>query len=150
MFSKPLNIAVAIFLVLFTAIYMYTSNQRDKYAQSAIPWLEKNLPAITTWEVEQTWSRLAPEVKQIVDRNELDKIINQYELMGVYQGMEDPEFSRVASAFSIFGSDPKINYTALLHFTQADAILTITLVQRQGEFMIYNLNLGEMSAPDEG
>jgi len=149
MLNKPLNIAVAGLLVLFAALYVYTSKQEDNYAQTAVPWMEQNLPEITTWEIDQTWNRLAPEAKAIIDRRQLDAILNQYELMGIYQGMENPEFSRLASALSLFSGDAKINYSAKLHFSNADAILTITLVQRQGEFMIYNMNMGEMTTPQQ-
>lgn len=145
MWNKPLNLAVAGLLVLFCGLYVYTGKQADKYAQTAVPWLEQNMPAITTWKVEETWKRLAPEAKAIIDQRQLDAIINRYELMGIYKGMESPEFSRLASALSVLSGDAKINYSAKTHFSNADAILTITLVQRQGEFMIYNMNLGEMT-----
>ena len=144
MFSKPLNAIVAVLLIIFGALYFYTAEQEKKYQNTAVLWLKDNVPFITTWDPDQTWTRLAPEAKELVSQSQLNTIIKDYRLMGRLKSMEEPVFSKLASAFSALSWDKKINYSAQMHFSNADALLTITLVKRDGQFKIYNLNLSNL------
>ena len=86
---------------------------------------------------------LAPEAKQNILDEQLDKLMEQYKKLGRFRSIQEINFSRTASAFSLIGGK-RINYSGIANFDNAAANLNMTLVERGGFFLVYNFTLTQI------
>ena len=139
---QTLRIIVAILLTLVAMLYFYTNREKDYYSKSAEPAVTQILTEISSWKKQALLIHLAPEAKQTVNDEQLEKLMNLYRSFGRFQSIQELDFSRTASAFSLVG-EKRINYSGIANFDTGPVRLNITLVERGGFFLVYNFTLAK-------
>ena len=139
---QTLRIIMAILLTLAIMLYFYTNREKDYYSKSAEPAVAQILAEISTWEKQALMIHLTPEAKQVVNDEQLDKLMNFYRSFGRFRSIQELNFSRTVSAFSLVG-EKRINYSGTANFETGLVNLNITLVERGGFFLVYNFTLAK-------
>jgi hypothetical protein len=137
---QTLRIIIAILMTLVVMLYFYTNREKDFYSKNAEPAVAQILTEISSWNKQVLLIHLAPEAKQAVGEEQLDKLMNLYRSFGRFQSIKELNFSRTMSAFSLVG-EKRINYSGIAHFEMGLVNLNITLVERGGFFLVYNFTL---------
>lgn len=137
---QTLRIIIAILLTLVIMLYFYTNREKDYYSKSAEPAVAQILTEISSWEKQALLIHLAPEAKQTVSDEQLDQLMNFYRSFGRFRSIQELNFSRTVSAFSLVG-EKRLNYSGTANFDAGLVNLNITLIERGGYFLIYNFTL---------
>lgn len=137
---QTLRIIVAMLLTLVAMLYFYTNREKDYYSKSAEPAVAQILTEISSWEKRVLLTHLAPETKQTVDDEQLEKLLGIYRSFGRFRSIQELNFSRTVSAFSLMG-EKRINYSGIAVFDAGPVSLNITLIERGGFFLVYNFTL---------
>ena len=137
---QTLRIIVAAFLSLAIMLFFYTGREKDFYSRSAEPAITQILKDISSWDKSVLLRHLAPETKQVINDEQLENILAQYRQFGRFKTVQELNFSRMASAFSLIG-EKHINYSGTADFDVGLISLNITLVERGGFFLVYNFAL---------
>ncbi|MEK6595613.1 MAG: hypothetical protein AABZ18_03755 [Pseudomonadota bacterium] len=139
---QTLRIIIAILLTLVIMLYFYTNREKDYYSKSAEPAVAQILTEISSWEKQALLIHLAPEAKQTVSDEQLDQLMNFYRSFGRFRSIQELNFSRTVSAFSLVG-EKRLNYSGAANFDTGLVNLNITLIERGGYFLIYNFTLAK-------
>lgn len=139
---KTLRAIVALLLTLVVMLYFYTNREKDYYSKSAEPAITQILSDISSWKKQKLLIHLAPETKQTITDEQLDELLTQYRSFGRFQSIEELNFSRTVSAFSLFG-EKRINYSGLAKYDAGSISLNITLIERGGFYLVYNFALAK-------
>lgn len=139
---QTLRIIVAILLTLVAMLYFYTNREKDYYSKSAEPAVAQILTEISSWKKQVLLIHLAPETKQTVNDEQLEELMSFYRNFGRFQSIQELDFSRTASAFSLVG-EKRINYSGIANFDTGPVRLNITLIERGGFFLVYNFTLAK-------
>ena len=140
---QTLRMIVAVLMTAVVMLYIYTDREKDYYKKSAEPAVTQILTEISNWKKETLLKHLAPEAKQIISEEQLEKLLQQYQKLGRFRSVKEIYFSRTASAFSLMG-EKRINYSGIANFDNAAANLNITLIERGGFFLMYNFTLAQV------
>lgn len=141
--TQTLRAIVALLMTLVVMLYFYTSREKDYYSKSAEPAIAQILSDISSWEKQKLLIHLAPEAKQTVTDEQLDELLKQYRSFGQFQSIQELNFSRTVSVFSLVG-EKRINYSGLAKFDAGSISLNITLIERGGFFLVYNFALAKV------
>jgi hypothetical protein len=141
--SKPLHIAVLVILLVVGALYWYSAQQQQRYDSEAGAYLRTAVADISTWQSDALQHQLAPEALAVIDKSQLDALMVHYQTLGVLVSLEQLQFGRLAAALSLFSSSTLLSYSGQARFQNGTAHLTATLVVRDGQFRLYNINFGE-------
>ena len=142
--TQTLRIVVAILITVVIMLFFYTNREKDRYSRSAEPAVAQIMTEISGWEKNVLLLHLAPEAKQSFIDEQLNDWLSLYREFGRFRSIKEINFSRVASAFGLFG-DKKINYFGVAHFSTGEINFNITLIERGGYFLVYNLALTKVS-----
>ena len=137
-----LRIIVALFLTSVVMLYFYTDREKSYYTKAAEPAVAQILTEISSWEKQKLLLHLAPEAKQTINDEQLDELLKQYRGFGRFQSIQELNFSRTVSAFSLVG-EKRINYSGIAKFDTGLVSLNITLIERGGFFLVYNFTLAK-------
>ncbi|QOJ20510.1 MAG: hypothetical protein HRU77_07265 [Gammaproteobacteria bacterium] len=141
--TQTLRAVVALLLTLVVMLYFYTNREKDYYSKSAEPAITQILSDISSWEKQKILIHLAPEAKQTITDEQLDELLKQYRSFGRFQSIQELNFSRTVSAFSLVG-EKRINYSGLAKFDAGSVSLNVTLIERGGFFLVYNFALAKV------
>lgn len=137
-----LRIIVALLLTLVVMLYFYTDREKSYYTKTAEPVIARILTEISSWEKQKLLLHLAPEAKQTINDEQLDELLKLYRGFGRFQSIQELNFSRTVSAFSLMG-EKRINYSGRAKFDAGLVSLNITLIERGGFFLVYNFTLAK-------
>ncbi|MDH5479272.1 MAG: hypothetical protein OEX11_00720 [Nitrosomonas sp.] len=137
---QNLRLIIAFLLTIVVMLYFHTSREKNYYSKSAEPAVTQILAEMSIWQKEPLLRHLAPEAKQTVTDEQLDQLLAQYRNFGRFRSVEELEFSRTVSAFSLFG-EKRINYSGIVNFDAGPVNVNITLTERNGFFLVYNFTL---------
>ncbi|MCB1934880.1 MAG: hypothetical protein KDF59_02940 [Nitrosomonas sp.] len=141
---QTLRLITAVLAIVFFMLYMHTNSEKRYYSKTAEPAVEKIMAEISTWQEEPLLRHLAPEAKETITDEQLKQLLDQYREFGWFYSVSELNFSRTASVFSLFG-DKRINYSGLIDYSTGSVSLNITLVERDGFFLVYNFSLARVT-----
>ncbi len=144
MHVNNLKILIAVLLTAVIMLYFYTDREQRYYRDSAEPAVAQILAEISTWEKEPLLRHLTPEAKETITDAQLEKLLDHYRSFGSFYSIDELDFSRTASAFSLFG-EKRINYSGIADYSTGQINVNMTLVERGGYFLIYNFALSRVS-----
>ena len=136
-----LRFIIAVLMTVVIMLYFHTNREQKFYSTTAEPAVAQILAEISTWEKEPLLRHLAPEAKQTITDEQLDQLLDHYRSFGRFYSIDELDFSRTASAFSLFG-EKRINYSGVADYSNGPVNVNITLVERGGYFLVYNFTLG--------
>jgi hypothetical protein len=137
---QTLRLIVFSMLTMVIMLFFYTSQQKTYYQKTALPAVGQILTEISSWEKQALYRNLAPETQQTVNDAQLKELLHQYRPFGRFRSIDELDFSRTISAFSLFGEE-RVNYSGTVNFEAGLVNINITLVARRGFFLIYNFSL---------
>jgi hypothetical protein len=145
MSKNTLRIISLVFLMAVAGLYLYADNRQQYYQSRALPAAKQMFSDIAGWEKQTLIRHLSDEARQTINDQQLEQLLVQYREFGKLQSLDKLEFSRLTSAFSLFGAK-RVNYTGTAHFDTGSAQLNITLIENEPEsdssrYKIYNLSI---------
>jgi hypothetical protein len=142
--SKPLHVAVLIIVLSVSGLYGYSGRQQQRYDSAASAYLRSAISNISSWQAAALQRQLAPEALAAIDNTQISALMQRYRPLGGFVGLDDLQFGRLAAALSLFSSsNTLLSYGGQARFQNGTAHLTATLVLRDGQFRLYNINFGE-------
>lgn len=138
--NEQLRSVSLVLLVIFAALYFYTWRQQQFYDQSAMPAIEQMLKEISQWQKQPLLDHLSDEARHTLSDEQLDTLLQHYRKFGELKAVNELQFSKLASALSLFGGT-RINYQGTASFTSGPADINITVVPYGNSYQIYNLAL---------
>lgn len=138
--TNTLRFIIAVLLTIAIMLYIHTDREKRLYSETAEPAVVQILAEISTWKKEPLLRHMAPEAKATITDEQLDQLIELYRTFGRFYSIDELDFSRTASAFSLFG-EKRINYSGVADYSTGPINVNITLVERGGYFVIYNFTL---------
>ncbi len=145
MFTKILKIIGAFFLVLIVIVLcaaIWVAISASEYTESAKPYLEKNIPAIVSWDFEKLRPLLSEEALKNFETERGQKVYRMFSKLGRLVSLEEPQFVSSKSGVTFEeGSFDIVNFSILGHFEAGDALLTISLAQEDEAYSIYYINI---------
>ena len=113
-------------LVLYSLWY---GIKADRYEETAIPYIDSVMPAVTSWQAEQLIPVLSPDARVEFENDKVRAAYQSFSRLGQFQAMEKPRFvaSRADSSEQL-GDIELIDYEAQVQFDSGPAILKIKLV----------------------
>lgn len=138
--TSNLRIMTLLMLAMCVGLYFYTDEQKSYYDRVAIPIATNMLMEISSWEKTILLKHLSKDAQETLDDSQLETLLLHYRKFGRLKTVGNFQFSRVASALSIFG-DNKVNYSADATFSSGTAAINITLINDGHRFKIYNFTV---------
>ncbi len=140
--NNNLRIATLFFLMLCIGLYVYTSEQKDYYDAHAKPAAEQMITALSHWQKSTLLEHLSEQAKQTLSDQQLNKLLDHYRQFGQLEQLKELQFSRLASALSLFGQR-HINYQADAIFSNSHAHINLTLIAHGNSYKIYNFTISK-------
>lgn len=145
MFKKFLKIIGSFFLVLivlFICVGIWFAVKSAKYTEVAQPYLEKNMPAVVSWDFERLRPLLTPESLKEFETERGQKIYKLFSKLGALKSFEKPQFLGAKAGVTISeGAYDIVNFSMLGHFEAGDALFTITLAEDGDSYLIHHINI---------
>ncbi len=138
--TQTLRIITAALVIVFIMLYMHTNSEQRFYSKTAEPAVAQILAEISTWQEEPLLRHLAPEARETITDEQLKQLLERYREFGWFYSINELNFSRTASVFSLFG-DKRVNYSGVADYSTGPVNLNITLIERGGYFLVYNFSL---------
>lgn len=137
---QTLRLITAVLVIIVFMLYMHTNSEQRFYSKTAEPAVAQILTEISTWQEEPLLRHLAPEARETTTDEQLKQLLDRYREFGRFYSINELNFSRTASVFSLFG-DKRINYSGIADYSTGPVSFNITLVERGGYFLVYNFSL---------
>ncbi|WP_145999170.1 hypothetical protein [Oceanicoccus sp. KOV_DT_Chl] len=141
--TDNLRMATLVLLILCVGLYFYTGEQQDFYDRHAKPVAENMLQELSQWRREALLKYLSDEARQTLTESQINKLLDHYRQFGQLKSIDDLEFSRLASALSLFGR-AHINYRSDASFSGGRAHINITLTPAPSGYKIYNFSINKI------
>jgi hypothetical protein len=141
--KSQLRTATLLLLTLSIGLYFYTDSQQDYYDQHAKPVAATILNDISSWQQSALENHLSNDARQTLNDQQLVQLLNHYRQFGELQSLQELQFSRLASALSLFGK-PRINYQANARFSSGEAHINLTMIATADSYKIYNLTINKI------
>lgn len=141
---QTLRIVIAFLLTAVLMLYFYTNREKDYYSKSAEPAVTQILTEISSWRKNIFLLHLASEAKQTLTDEQLEGLLKHYGEFGRFRSIKEINFSRTVSAFSLAG-EKRINYSGVANFDVGEISFNITLIERGGYYLVYNLTLAKLT-----
>ncbi len=141
---QTLRIVIAFLLTAVLMLYFYTDREKDYYSKSAEPAVTQILTEISSWRKNIFLLHLASEAKQTLTDEQLEGLLKLYGEFGRFRSIKEINFSRTVSAFSLAG-EKRINYSGVANFDVGEISFNITLIERGGYYLVYNLTLAKLT-----
>ncbi|MCB1984294.1 MAG: hypothetical protein H6936_16365 [Burkholderiales bacterium] len=141
---QTLRLITALFVIIFIMLYVHTNSEQRFYSKTAEPAVTQIFKDISDWQKASLLRHLAPEAKETITDEQLNQLLDRYREFGWFYGVNEINFSRTASVFSLFG-DKHINYSGTADYSTGAVRFNITLVKRGKYFLVYNFSLARVA-----
>lgn len=141
--DKPLHALTLVILVAVGALYWYARNQQERYDMAASAYLRSAMADIGSWEAAALRRQLAPEALAAIDNAHMEALVARYRALGAFSGVGDLQFSRLTAALSLLSGNTLLSYSGQARFRNGSAHFTATLILRDEQFRLYNINFGD-------
>lgn len=135
-----LRIFLVIILMILAGLYIHTNKQEEFYQKHALPEVTQILSEISDWKPESLSRRLSDETKRSITSQQMATLLAQYRHLGPFLAVKQLEFSKLMSAMTLFGEN-RISYQGIVEFESGNSDITLTLLETDGVYQIYNLNI---------
>lgn len=145
MLRKYLKIIGSFFLFVVVPLVcagVWFGLNASKYEEIAKPYLDKNMPIVTSWDFEQLKPLLTPEALKSFETERGQKTYKMFSKLGRLKSFDEPKYLSAKTGVSV-GDDAYdvLNFTMLGHFDTGDALFTITLAKDNESYLINHINI---------
>jgi len=139
--KKFIIYVIFVFVVAFSGYFIYGYMQSAKYDGTAIPYIEKTLPELSSWDAERVTQCMAPEVISTISPENLDKLLKSLSQIGTLQSIGEATFKNRSTGDNVqYADSPVITYTVETQYSSGPATVTLSLLERDGGYQIYYFN----------
>ena len=139
--NKFIIYVIFVFVTGFSAFFGYGYYQSSQYDDSVIPYIQKVLPELSTWDPEIVKQYMAPEVLQTVTTENLKNIMGALSQIGELQSIDKMKFKKKSTGgASDLVQQPVITYTVTAQYSTGEAIVTLSLLDKGGSYEVYHFN----------
>jgi len=122
-------------------VKIYRQNMADQYSATAIPYVQKVVAELSSWDLEVIRGLMSEGALKSIEEEKLARIIRLFSKMGQLQSMEDPVYAQTDVIDIGKGEQTLVRYTVKAHYQNGDALVTLSLLDREGQFSISYFNL---------
>ncbi len=145
MFKRFLKIIGSFFLVLIVilvCIGIWSAINSSKYTELAKPYIEKNMPAVVSWDFEQLRPLLTPESLKEFKTERGQKVYKYFSKLGSLKSLEEPQFLGAKTGVSVsHGAYDIVNFSILGQFEAGTAHITLTLAKSGDSYLIHYIHI---------
>lgn len=132
-----------IFVALMAAglvLYMYWYNiKAERYNDTAIPYLEKALPKMVSWQYSELEPLLSPTARTVFASEKVQAAYRGFSRLGMLQSMSRPEFmGNRSEKIDKLGEVELIAYQVSLEFDSGPATIKINLATDGQHYYIHH------------
>ncbi|MDX2480774.1 MAG: hypothetical protein QNK24_10620 [Desulfuromusa sp.] len=139
--KKFIIYVILVFVIGFSAFFIYGSMQSSQYDGTAVPYIRETLPKISTWDPEIVKQLMAPEALETVSAENLTNILAALAAIGELQNIGEATFKNKSTGGNAQSAkDPVITYEVEAQYSTGDAVITMSLVDRGESYEIYHFN----------
>jgi hypothetical protein len=143
---KKFFIMLGVWFVLVVSVIVgslvYSQIKSSRFDETAIPYLEEVVPALSHWQPDEIRSLMAQDTLARTSEEEFARAIRIFSQLGPLQSMQKPEFNRNQVAKSSDGKTrPIVEYTIEAQYERGDAVITINLIRQDGQLAIYHFGI---------
>lgn len=143
---KTFFILLGSWFVLIIAVIIgsivYSQYKTSEYDEAAVVYLERVIPELSKWDAEKTRQLMTPESLDKIPAEQFTGAIKLFSRLGELRSIETPKFSELRSdEKDQTGQDTIIEYTIDAKYANGDALITINLQYKDGQFAIYHFKL---------
>jgi len=141
-FFKVLGILVVSVAVLAGGLFAWATFKTQKVTNAATPFIEKNLPLVTTWDVSQFDHLFTDVGLESLKSEQGQKIIKYLARIGEMKSFETPVFVKSSSKFSTkTGKQDVAIFTVNAVFENGSGIITLSLVHQNSQYLFHGVHL---------
>ncbi|PLX84967.1 MAG: hypothetical protein C0614_04740 [Desulfuromonas sp.] len=122
---------------------VYERFKTSPYDVKAIPYVQKVVPVISSWDVEQIRPLMAPESLAEISEERLQETVKVFARVGELKKLDTPRFSHLHSEAGVDNASQTIvEYKVGAEYSSGEAEMTINLLHNNGAFSVYHFTLG--------
>jgi len=141
--KKFIIYAIFVFVTGFSAFFYYGYYQSSQYDGTVIPYIQKVLPELSTWDPEIVKQYMAPEVLSTITAEDLKYTMERLAQIGELQSIDKMKFKKKATGKAgDLVQQPVITYTVNAQYSTGKATVTIALLDKGGVYQIYHFKFG--------
>ncbi|MDT8440654.1 MAG: hypothetical protein RQ723_03220 [Desulfuromonadales bacterium] len=130
-------------LIVIVGSALYDRFKTSPYDAQAIPYLERILPTLSTWEPEPIRALMAPDALENVSDEQFQQTIAIFSRLGRLRSHAKPRFRTLHAEAGVDDATRTIvEYLVKAEYESGPAEMVISLVQTDDRFMVYRFNLG--------
>ncbi len=139
--KKFIIYVIFVFVIAFSGYFIYGYMQSAKYDGTAIPYIEKTLPELSSWDAERVTQCMAPEVIRTISSENLAELLKSLSQIGTLQSIGEATFKNKATGDNVqYASAPVITYDIETQYSSGPATVTLSLLERDGSYQVYYFN----------
>lgn len=139
--KKFILYVILVFVLGFSAFFIYGSMQSSQYDGSAIPYIRATLPKLSTWDAEVVKQLLAPEVLETVTAENLANILAALADIGELKSIGDATFKNKSTGNDVQSAkEPVITYEVEAQYSTGEAVITMSMIDRGGSYQLSHFN----------
>ncbi|KZN30448.1 hypothetical protein N480_05705 [Pseudoalteromonas luteoviolacea S2607] len=143
---KGLGFTLLVIIGLFTFALAWTSYKAASYEETAIPYMDKAIKDISTWQVDTVRSYLVVSTNDRVSESDLQALVKGLSKMGRLIEIGEFQFMNVSStAMAGEASGSFVTYRVPAKYENGDGLITITLQEVDDSFQVYSFNLNSLA-----
>ncbi len=132
---------IFVFVIGFSAYFGYGIYLKSQYNGTAIPYIQEVLPKISTWDADIVRPYVAPEILQTLTEENFNNLMGALSKIGTLQHIEKIDFKgKTGVQKGQLGQHAVITYEVAAKYSSGDAIVTISLFDRNGSYEIAQFN----------
>ena len=125
----------------FSAYFGYGAYLSSQYDGTAIPYIQEVLPKISTWDADRVRPYVASELLQTVTEEDFNNLMQALSKIGTLQSIEEMKFKgKSGEQKGQLKQSTIITYEVAAKYSTGDAIVTISLFDRDGSYEISQFN----------
>lgn len=142
---KKYFVLIALWVVSIAAavggLELYKSHQGAEFDKTAIPYIRAVVPEISTWDPETVKALMAPEIAASIPEEKFVRAMRFFSKLGALQSIDEPKFSEAhIDQETDIGRQTIVIYTVAARYENAEAEITLQLLERGTSYEIYRFN----------
>lgn len=122
---------------------VYERFKTSPYDSQAIPYVQKVVPIISSWDVEQIRPLMTPASLAEISEARFRETVKVFAKVGELKKLESPRFSQLNSEAGVDNANQTIvEYKVDAEYVNGEAEMTINLLHKDGIFSVYHFTLG--------
>jgi hypothetical protein len=130
----------AVFFWMLYRGFMVSNTEGRAYVDSAVPAIAR------TWDRQQLLDRAAPELKAKATPELLDQVFGTLANLGPMSTYDGATFQETTNVATTGGEVVTATYRATVHCQKGDAVITIRVLKRDGQWSILNFHVDPVPA----